>query len=102
MNSSTLRFPPGQLQAKYKHAADFGVTGEWSATNAALFRAAVERHVHSPATRRIEGTFRGRQVVHYIDLVSALDVMVTSSGAFVSGWRLNPQQLRHVLKNGRL
>ncbi|WP_161972362.1 colicin D domain-containing protein [Glaciihabitans arcticus] len=90
-----------QLQSKFKHAADFGVEGNYNSTNAGQFSAALNQHINSSGTRAIVGTYRNQPVIHYLDPASGLNV-VTRGGAFISGWRLSPGQLANVLKHGGL
>lgn len=91
-----------QLQSKFKHAGDFGVTGNYSKANAANFSAALNQHINSGSVTKIAGTYRGNPVMHYLDPSTGLNVIVDPSGAFVSGWKLNPAQLQNVLKHGGL
>jgi hypothetical protein len=91
-----------QLQAKFKHAEDFGVKGNWNKANAAQFKTAIQKHLGDPATRLIKGTYRGQSVTHHVNPQSGLNVMKDSSGNFISGWKLNPQQLQNVLTRGSL
>ncbi len=100
-------FPPlsastQQLQHTFKHADDFGVTGNWNKTNGQALQDALDSHVGAPGTRPFSGTYRGDPVVHHLDPQTRLNVIQTPSGELVSGWRLSPDQLRHVLENGKL
>jgi hypothetical protein len=81
---------------------DFGVNGNWTTANGAAHTAAIEAHLSSPTTRVILGTYRGDPVTHYVDPGSALDVLVSAAGDFISGWRLNAAQLANVLARGSL
>jgi RHS repeat-associated protein len=92
---------PRQLQAKFGHAADFGVTGNFNRANAANFNEAVFQHINAPGTTSIRGTYRGDPVTHFLDPATGLNV-ISRDGVFVSGWRLNPDQLANVLRNGSL
>jgi hypothetical protein len=47
------------LEAKFKHAADFGVTEPRGAAGFDTFGKAVDSFVQDPATTRIMGTYRG-------------------------------------------
>ncbi|MFT3798375.1 colicin D domain-containing protein [Microbacterium sp.] len=89
------------MQAKFKHAGDFGVDGNYSKANAAEFSAAIHQHISSAGTQAIQGTYRGQSVTHYLDLPTSLNV-ISRNGEFVSGWRLSPDQLANVLRNGSL
>jgi hypothetical protein len=91
-----------QLQAKFKHAANFGVAGNYSKANAAKFSAAINKHINGPNTRRIYGTYRGQDVIHYLNPNTGLNVISTRTGEFISGWKLNSDQLRNVLAHGGL
>jgi hypothetical protein len=50
----------------------------------------------------VEGTYRGNPVVFFIDEKTGLTVIQAVDGGFLSGWKLNAQQLQHVLSRGRL
>jgi hypothetical protein len=91
-----------QLQAKFKHAPDFGVTGNYGKANAAEFCRAIERHVRDPAVRVIEGTYHRAPVIHYLAPSTRLNVMTDPAGNFISGWRLSAEQLQNVLAHGGL
>lgn len=92
---------PRQLQSKFKHAADFGVTGNYNKANAAEFNAAIQQHINAAGTRSIRGIYRGDAVTHFLDPETGLNV-ISRDGTFVSGWRLNADQLANVLRDGSL
>ena len=92
---------PRQLQAKFVHAADFGVTGNFNTVNAARFNEAIFKHINAPSTISIRGTYRGDPVTHFLNPTTGLNV-ISRDGVFVSGWRLNPDQLANVLRDGSL
>lgn len=92
---------PRQLQAKFGHADDFGVTGNYNSANAARFNEAIFEHINAPGTTTIRGTYRGDPVTHFLDPKTGLNV-ISRDGVFVSGWRLNSDQLANVLRNGSL
>jgi hypothetical protein len=97
-----VTFARSQLQHAFKHAGDFGVNGTANTANFARFEAAVQHHVTDAATTVIHGSFRGQPVTHFLNPSSGLNVIRTPDGAFLSGWRLSPQQLQHVITHGRL
>lgn len=49
----------------------------------------------------VQGTYRGSSVTHHVDPSTGLNVIRDSSGNFLSGWKLSPQQLQHVLSTGK-
>ena len=90
------------MQKKFKHAADFGVEGNFSKVNAQKYNQAIQKHLNSPGTKEIQGSYRGNSVTFHTDPKSGLTVIQKPNGSFLSGWKLNPQQLQHVLKDGKL
>jgi hypothetical protein len=61
-----------QLQSKFRHAADFGVTGNYSPTNRALYEAAIRGHVADASNRVIQGTYRGSPATFYTTQTAGL------------------------------
>ena len=100
--SHVLFRTPQQLQAKFKHAKDFGVTGNYSKLNAAQFSRAIHQHINNPGVRSIPGTFHKQPVTHYVNPSTGLNVIVDSGNNFISAWRLSPGQLQNVLAHGGL
>jgi hypothetical protein len=97
-----MNFSAKQLQKKFKHAKHFGVTGNYSAANAVKFQSAMEAHIADPATKIIQGMYRGQLVIHFVNPQTGLNVIQDASGQFLSGWKLTAEQLKHVLLNGKL
>ncbi|MDR2010639.1 MAG: FG-GAP-like repeat-containing protein [Bacteroidales bacterium] len=101
-SSNVLLNTPKQLQAKFKHAGDFGVLGNYSKVNATKFSSAINKHINSTGVQTINGTYRGQSVIHYLNPNTGLNVISSPSGQFISGWKLNPTQLQNILKHGGL
>jgi Colicin D/Pretoxin HINT domain len=91
-----------QLQKKFKHAIDFGVTGNSNTANLQAFENAIQAHVNSPATQLVVGTYHGNPANIYVNSSTGLAVITDTSNNFVSGWKLSAQQLWHVLNGGKL
>lgn len=91
-----------QLQAKFKHAADFGLEGNYNKENLNKFGQLIQDHMNSNEINIINGTYRGQPVTHYLNPNSGLNVITSPSGQFISGWKLNPDQLQNVLNHGGL
>lgn len=91
-----------QLQKKFKHAEDFGVAGNYNPVNAKKFNQAIQGHLNAAGTKEITGTYRGNPVTFHTDPNTGLMVIQSPNGSFLSGWKLNPQQLQHVLQDGKL
>lgn len=98
----TITFSARQLRRKFKHAADFGVPGPYNQTQATRFAQALRAHVEDRAMLVLRGTYRGAPVMHFVHPTTGLDVMCGADNAFISGWRLTPEQLTNVLTRGRL
>ncbi|MBN1569212.1 MAG: hypothetical protein JXA73_15285 [Acidobacteria bacterium] len=58
--------------------------------------------VNSPSTMKIVGTYRGKPVIHYVDPETGLNVITDPAGKYISGWKLNAEQLKNVLTRGSL
>jgi len=91
-----------QLQKKFKHAADFGVDGNYNKANASEFNSAINQHINSSGVKVIQGTYRGNAVTHFLNPRTGLNVIVNPNGTFHSGWRLGSDQLMNILKHGGL
>jgi hypothetical protein len=97
-----FKLSPKQLQAKFKHAEDFGVSGNYNPSNAARYEAALEEHINAPSTQTIQGTYRGVRVIHKFDPLTNRNVIMDTSGNFVSGWKLSPDQVKALTTTGKL
>lgn len=106
ITSKNMRYSEKQLKGKFndkrKHAKDFGVNGNSNPANWRRWQEAMERHVTKPATQPINGSYRGNPVTHFVDPRTRLNVMRDRNGNFLSGYRLNKEQLERVLKTGKL
>jgi colicin D len=98
----TLRIGRGQLEAKFKHAADFGVQTPRGRAGFDQFENALRDFLRSPNNRRIEGTYYNQRAFFTVDQTSRLMVMQREDGSFWSGWRLYPQQAERLLTKGSL
>lgn len=88
-----IRFGAQALARKYKHASDFGVQERWSASAQARYSAALEAHVTSCVERYLV-RFRGRDAVAHVR--AGRIVWTEVDGTFVTGYRLQHTQLRHL------
>ncbi|MGV3772583.1 MAG: RHS repeat-associated core domain-containing protein [Verrucomicrobiales bacterium] len=91
-----------QYQSKFKHAEAFGIMGPYNMENALKFRQAVSAHRKNPATQQILGTYKKNPVIFFTDPGTGLTTIHSSSGQFISGWKLNAEQLENVLTRGSL
>lgn len=94
-------FDAVQIQAKFKHAGDFGVNGNYNAQNANAFVDAMSNSIDNSVA--IAGSYRGDiPVTHYFDSTTRLNVMVGNNGNFISGWRLSPDQAQNLMRTGNV
>lgn len=93
----------GQLQAKFKHAVDFGIEGSSNRHRASEFEDRIRAHVAASSTRVVLGSFRGnRPVILYVGPETDLVVMTDCDNVFISAWRLSASQRANVLERARL
>jgi hypothetical protein len=91
-----------QIESKYKHAADFGVTEPRGKAGFEAFENAVKQHVDDPATMHINGTYRGEPAILNYNSNNGLVVVQSPTGEFISGWRVSPAQATNILNQGKL
>jgi hypothetical protein len=101
-SSNVLLNTKQQLQSKFNHAKAFGVMGNPNKVNVAKFSAALNQHINSEGVQIINGTYKGMPVIHYLDPKTNLNVITSPTGKFISGWKLNADQLKNVLNRGKL
>jgi hypothetical protein len=93
----------GQVEKKFdKHAADFGVIEPRGKSGFEAFENAVRQQVDDPATLHINGIYKGDPAIINYNPDSGLAVIQKPNGEFVSGWRLDLDQVRNVLDRGSL
>lgn len=97
-----LQTDRAQIESKYKHAADFGVSDPRGRTGFDNFDQAVKQVVNDPATLHIQGSFRGQPAILNYNPDSGLCVIQSPDGKFISGWKLDPEQAANVTRRGTL
>jgi Colicin D len=91
-----------QIERKFLHAADFGVTDPRGRVGFDNFARALEQEVNDPETIHINGTYRGDPAILNYNPNSGLCVIETPDGKFVSGWKLSDSQINNVVSQGKL
>jgi hypothetical protein len=91
-----------QIQAKFKHAKDFGVRGNGNRENYELWKDGLIEHMKKDTVKRIEGKFRKNiDVIHYFEEGTGLNVMINATNnKFISGWKLGKEQLEKFKNEG--
>jgi hypothetical protein len=86
-----------QIEAKFKHAADFGVNDVRGASGFNAYAKSVDAFVRDSSTVRTIGTYRGNPAILNYSPSSRLVVVQSPDGAFVSGWRMSEGQFQNVI-----
>jgi hypothetical protein len=102
--SILIRFGRSRTQHEFeRHAAQWGVTGNWSKETLAEFEGAIMKHVTSGNAQVTKGTFRGTiKVTHYFDPESMMWVAVDENNEFIATWKLSRDQRDNLLRNGNV
>ena len=90
------------LQAKFKHAGDFGITESRGSVGFDAYEKAVDSFVQASSTTRMLGTYRGNAAILNYNARTAQVVVQAPDGAFISGWQMSPAQLQNVIARGSL
>lgn len=93
-----------QIQRKYKHAPNFGVTGNLNRENIELFKNKIIKHMKDPSTVVKKGTYKKNiEVIHYFNAGTDLNVMIREdNGTFLSGWLLTDKQRNSLINTGAM
>ncbi|ENR8891409.1 type VI secretion system tube protein Hcp [Citrobacter koseri] len=98
-----FKFSTKQLQKKFKHAIDFGISGTTNKQNLVSFENAVRKHMDMVDTIKIKGKYRwDSDVCHYFNPSTNLNVMTDFDGNFISGWKLSERQRHDLLALGNV
>lgn len=90
-------FEPRQVQAKFKHAKDFGIIGNYDSINAEKLKSALLSHLNDPDIQTLLGTYRGVRVIHKFNPNTGINVILDQQEKFISGWKLSPDQIKSLL-----
>lgn len=93
------KYETSKLQHEFKHASDFGVNGNWNSANGEAFKNALNHHV-STADTILQSTYRGSNVIVYINKATGNGAYYDLSGNFIGGWKFSAEQLQFHIKNG--
>ena len=99
-SSDFVNAPRKIWQAKFKHAVDFGVEGNWNSTSQLkAFRSAVNHHINANGTQVVHGAYRNAatKVRFHINPNSGLTVVSNLHGRFMTGFRASPAQVSNIL-----
>ena len=88
-----------KLQHEYKHAEDFGVSGNWNKAAGESYQSAIQNHFVS-ATDIFKSTYRGQEVFVYINKSTGVGAYTNLSGGYIGGWKFSPGQIAFHFSNG--
>ncbi|MBI5389402.1 hypothetical protein HZB01_03420 [Candidatus Woesearchaeota archaeon] len=95
-----LHISDAKLQSKFKHAKEFGVTGNYNAKNAQLYKEALDNFVHGKDVKAMRGTYRNEMFgTHYYNPKTGQWAFFDEQGEYVSGWKLFPNQKEDLINN---
>jgi colicin D len=100
--AAAIQFGADQLQAKWKHAEDFGVKGNWRPSRNAEYEQALRDHVADPDTQLIRGTYRGEKADIFYNPNTNNALVIRPNGDYWTGWKLSPQQVNALNTTGNL
>ncbi len=95
--SRAVNFARPNLQHTFEHAKHFGVTGNWSNVTGQALRQAIQNHLRNSNTIIIRGTMNKTPVTHFFNPQTGLNVMRSTNGNLLSGWRLTGHQVKKLL-----
>jgi hypothetical protein len=97
-----IKFTIEQGQSKFKHAKDFGITGNANKKTLEQFKKAIEGHVKSEDTQVIRGTYHNEKATHYYNPKTGINVVKDKFGEYRTNWKPEKAQLENLLRNGSL
>lgn len=97
-----LNVSRSQIEAKFKHADEFGVTEPRGKAGFDEFERVVKGHVDDASTKHIDGTYRGNPAILNYNPNNGLVVVQSPTGEFISGWKVSPAQAANILNSGKL
>lgn len=97
-----LKTPLSQLEAKYKHAKDFGINDPRGRPAFDKFGEAVRKLVDDEATIHIDGLYRGKPAILNYNPVTRQVVVQSHDGTFISGWAPSEGHIFNMLQYGKL
>ena len=93
------QFTDQKLQHEFKHASDFGITGNWNKSMAAEYQQAIQSHINS-ATDVYASKYRGADVYVYFNNSTGIGAYVDCQGSYVGGWKFSSNQISYHQNNG--
>lgn len=94
-----VQFTTKKLQHEFKHAGDFGISGNWNKTTEDAYQKAIQSHIDS-ASDVYKSTYRGQEVNVFINKETGLGAYTDLSGNYIGGWKFTPEQMNFHLTNG--
>ncbi|HHW37551.1 MAG TPA: hypothetical protein GXX18_09995, partial [Bacillales bacterium] len=93
------KFTTMKLQHEFKHAKDFGVTGNWNKTTGEAYQRAIQSHINT-ATGIFKSKYRGQDVYVYINKKTGVGAYTDLSGNYIGGWKFSADQMKFHLTKG--
>lgn len=99
--SKILSITPQMAQKGWtKHGAALGLSGNWMPARAKEFRSAVNQFINQPGVKEIVGRYHDRDVIHYFNARTGVNLMSDRQGNYISVFKLDARQLNDLLTKG--
>jgi len=99
IGDNSLQFKNAQLEKKFKHAKDFGISSNWKQSQAddltKRFMGRIVSHIRSKDTKEIIGKYHGQKGKLYYNSNTRL-LAFFENGQFVTGHKLEGRQLETI------
>jgi RHS repeat-associated protein len=94
-------FTTSKLQHEFKHAKDFGISGNWNKTVGEAYQKAIQNHIDT-ASDVYQSLYRGQDVYVYINKSTGLGVYTDLAGNYIGGWKFTSEQMNYHITNGTI
>jgi RHS repeat-associated protein len=99
--SKILSISPQLAQKGWsKHGAALGLSGNWFPARAKEFRSAVNQFINKPSVKEIVGRYHDRDVIHYFNTRTGVNLMSDRQGNYISVFKLDARQQKDLLTKG--
>lgn len=94
-----VQYTSKKLQHEFKHADDFGISGNCSKTSGDAYQKVIQNHIDT-ASDVYKSTYRGQEVNVFINKVTGLGVYTDLLGNYIGGRKFTPEQMNFHIMNG--
>lgn len=92
----------GNLQHEFKHASDFGITGNLNKSNSDLFYNTLQSHVRNKSNIVYKAKYRGEKRLFYYDSVTVNVVFTDYNNILKGAWKFSQDQINYMKAGGNV